>query len=242
MPACSQPLVKFVNWFLRQGGVKHYRPSAIMTGCNLHRNNNVLGFEVYCQIAKNVEPWNSLAPRTRVAISLGNSGNLTGGQLFLALDTGAIVIRHQWVVPPVQLSVIDYVNFLGQREPFILTFTSKHGQNIDNTHRMLILLGMKTRILLLNTPPTPQEWPWIVILLKTHRSGSKLCCRAHRSGDGPQWSPRLWCPRRAKRGWWPWTIRSKRAFWRSVCWTNYCPRSAQEPSTSCIAQEGNGSV
>jgi hypothetical protein len=112
--------------------VKQYSPGAIMTGCNLQGNDIVTGFGVYCQIAKNVEPQNSLAPRTRAAILLGNSGNLTGSQLFLALDTGAIVTRHQWVVLPMPLLVIDCVNFLGWREPSILTFTNRHGQNIGD--------------------------------------------------------------------------------------------------------------
>jgi hypothetical protein len=57
------------------------------------------------------------APRTRAAISLGTSGNLMGSQLFLALDTGAIVTRHQWMVLPMPLLVIDWVNFLGWGEP-----------------------------------------------------------------------------------------------------------------------------
>ncbi len=129
-----------------------------MTGRNLHGNNFVLGFGVYCQIAKNVETQNSLAPRMRAAISLGNSGNLTGGQLFLTLETGAIVTRHQWVVLPMPLLVINHVNYFGWREPSILTFTNRHGQILVITHRMLILLGMKMRILLLNTLLTPQEW------------------------------------------------------------------------------------
>ncbi len=30
------------------------------------------------------------------------------------------------------LLVIDYVNYLGWHEPSILTFTNRHGQNIDN--------------------------------------------------------------------------------------------------------------
>jgi hypothetical protein len=111
--------------------VKHYSPGANMAGCNLHGNDIVLGFGVYCQIAKNVEPPNSLAQRTRAA-SLGTSGNLTGSQLFLALDTGAIVTRHQWVVLPMPPLVIDQVNFLGWCEPSNLTFTNSHGQNIGD--------------------------------------------------------------------------------------------------------------
>ncbi len=50
--------------------------------------------------------------------------------MFLALDTGATVIRHQWVVSPMPSSVIDRVNFFGRREPSILTFTNRHGQDI----------------------------------------------------------------------------------------------------------------
>ncbi len=49
-------IIKFVNGFPRWGGVKHYSPGAIMTGCNLHGNNIILGFGVYCQIAKMLSP------------------------------------------------------------------------------------------------------------------------------------------------------------------------------------------
>ena len=75
---------------------------------------------------------NSLDPRTRAAISLGNSGNLSRGQLFLALDSGQTIVRHQWVVLPVPPAVIDRVNLLGKNEPSILTFTSRHGQDIGD--------------------------------------------------------------------------------------------------------------
>ncbi len=105
-------IIKFVNGFPRSGGVKHYSPGKIMTNCFIHANDVVVNFGVYCQIAENVEPQNSLAPRTRGAILLGNSGNLSGGQMFLALDTGATVIRHQWVVLPMPSSVIDCVNLM----------------------------------------------------------------------------------------------------------------------------------
>jgi hypothetical protein len=50
--------------------------------------------------------------------------------MFLDLDTGATVIRHPWVVLPMPSSVIDCVNFIGQREPSILTFTNRHDQDI----------------------------------------------------------------------------------------------------------------
>jgi hypothetical protein len=98
----------------------------------IHANNVVVSFGVYCQIVENVEPRNSLAPRTRGAISLGSSVNISGGQMFLALDTGATVIRHQWVVLPILSSVIERVNFIGWREPSIFTFTNWHGQDISD--------------------------------------------------------------------------------------------------------------
>ncbi len=41
-------IVKLVNRFPHLRGVKHYSPSAIMTGRNLHGNNIILGFGVYC--------------------------------------------------------------------------------------------------------------------------------------------------------------------------------------------------
>jgi hypothetical protein len=116
----------------KEGGVKHYSPGEIMTDRCLHANDLQLGFGIYCQVAENVEPRNSLAPRMRAAISLGNSGNMSGGQLFLELDSGQTIVRHQWVVLPVPPAVIDPVNLLGKNEPSILTFTNWHGQDIGD--------------------------------------------------------------------------------------------------------------
>ena len=55
-------VVKFINGFPRKGGVKLYSPGEIMTGRRLHADDLRLGFGTYCQVAKNVEPHNSLAP------------------------------------------------------------------------------------------------------------------------------------------------------------------------------------
>jgi hypothetical protein len=122
--------IKFVNGFPHHGSVKCYSPGEIMTNCRIHANNVVVSFGVYRQIVEKVEPQNSLSPRTRGAILLVNSGNFSGGQMFLALDTSATVITHQWVVLPMPSSIIDHVNFIGQHEPSILTFTNRHGQDI----------------------------------------------------------------------------------------------------------------
>jgi len=98
----------------------------------LNENDLQLSFGVYCQVAENVEPRNSLAPRTRAAISLGNAGNLSGGQMFLALDTDHTINRYQWVLLPMPPAVIAHVNLFGKNEPSILTFTDRHGREIGD--------------------------------------------------------------------------------------------------------------
>jgi hypothetical protein len=89
--------VPFMNSFPRKGGLKHYPPSAIMTGAQLHMNHLRLKFGSYCQVAEDVTPRNSLAARTRAAISMGPSGNLSGGHRFLALDTRKMIKRPSWL-------------------------------------------------------------------------------------------------------------------------------------------------
>jgi hypothetical protein len=49
-------IIKFVNGFPCQGGVKHFSPGEIMTGCCLHKSNIALSFGVYYQVAENVQP------------------------------------------------------------------------------------------------------------------------------------------------------------------------------------------
>jgi hypothetical protein len=41
-------IIKFVNGFPCQGGVKNFSPGEIMTGHNLHKSNIALSFGVYC--------------------------------------------------------------------------------------------------------------------------------------------------------------------------------------------------
>jgi hypothetical protein len=62
-----------------------------MTGAKLHMSQLQLS---YCQVTEDVTPCNSLAARTHGAISMGPSGNMSGGQHFLALDTGKLIVRN----------------------------------------------------------------------------------------------------------------------------------------------------
>jgi hypothetical protein len=57
-------IIKFVNGFPCWGGVKYFSPGEIMTGHRLHKSDIALSFGVYCQVAENIQPQNSLAPRT----------------------------------------------------------------------------------------------------------------------------------------------------------------------------------
>jgi hypothetical protein len=110
-------IVKFVNGFPRRGGVKYYLPGQIMTSRGLHADDLLLKFGTYCQVSEHVDPRNSLAERTRGAISIGNSGNLTGYQAFMALDMGAKITRFQWTELPMPKTVIERVNQIGKDEP-----------------------------------------------------------------------------------------------------------------------------
>jgi len=74
-----------------------------------------------------VTPRNSLAAGTCAAISMGPSGNLSGGQRFLALDTGKMIVRNHWKELPMPTAVIDRVNVLGRTERSLLVFNDRQG-------------------------------------------------------------------------------------------------------------------
>ncbi len=61
-------------------------------------------------------------------------GNLSSGQVFLALDTGHTVIRHQRVALWMLSAVIDCVDLLGWLEPAMLTFTNWQGRDISDNN------------------------------------------------------------------------------------------------------------
>jgi len=79
-----------------------------------------------------VTPCNSLAARVHGAISMGPSGNLSGGQHFLALDTDKLIVRNHWKELPMPLAVIDQVNVLGCAKQSPLVFTDCLGQVIGD--------------------------------------------------------------------------------------------------------------
>ncbi len=62
----------------------------------------------------------------------GPSGNLSGGQCFLALDTGKLIVGNCWKELPMPLAVIDQVNVLGRAKRSLLVFMGCLGQPICN--------------------------------------------------------------------------------------------------------------
>jgi hypothetical protein len=91
-----------------------------------------LKFGSYCQVADDVIPHNSLAAHMCGAISMGPSGNLSGEQCFLALDTCKLIVRNHWKELPMPLAVIDQVNVLGCAERSLLVFTDRLGWAIGD--------------------------------------------------------------------------------------------------------------
>ncbi len=77
--------LQFMNSFPHKGGLKHYPPSANTTGAQLHMSQLQLKFGSYCQVVEDVTPCNSLAAHMHGAISMGPSGNLSGGQHLLGI-------------------------------------------------------------------------------------------------------------------------------------------------------------
>ncbi len=99
---------------------------------NVAHESVQLKFGSYFQVAEDMTPCNSLAAHTCGAISMGPSGNLSGGQNFLALDTGKLIIRNCWKKLPMPLAVIDRVNVLGHTKRSMLVFTDRLGRVIGD--------------------------------------------------------------------------------------------------------------
>jgi hypothetical protein len=115
--------MQFMNSFPHKGGLKHYPLSAIMSGAQLHMSQLQLKFGSYYQVLEDVTPHNSLAAHMPGAISMGPSGNLSGGQRFFALDTGKLIVRNHWKELPLPLAIIKWVNVLGRAKCSLLVFT-----------------------------------------------------------------------------------------------------------------------
>jgi hypothetical protein len=132
----------------------------------LHMNQLQLKFGSYCQVADDVNPRNSLAARTCRAISMGHSGNLSGGQCFLALDTGKLIVQNCWKELPMPSPVIDRVNLLGCTKRSMLVLTDRFGRVIgDYTPIENVLAGEEDESIVndlySSIPPAPAGTPGV---------------------------------------------------------------------------------
>jgi hypothetical protein len=162
--------VQFMNTFPQRGGLKHYPASAMMTGAQLHMSQLQLKFGSYCQVVEDVTPCNSLAARMGGVISMGPSGNLSGGQCFLALDTGKMIIWNCWKELPMPLAAIDRVNLLGHAKHSLLVFTDCHRQVIGDytppvgkTDDIDASVLPAVNDLYSPVPPVPSEMPGVFL-------------------------------------------------------------------------------
>jgi hypothetical protein len=115
-----------------------------------------------------VTPCNSLAAHTRGAISMGPSGNLSGGQCFLALDTGKLIVRNCGKELPMPLAVIDCVKVLGRAERSMLVFTDRLGRAIGNYTPKVNEAGEEDESvvndLYSSIPPAPARMPGVSLV------------------------------------------------------------------------------
>jgi len=123
---------RVMNYFPMSGGIEHYSPRMIMRDEQLSMDELWLPFGAYVQVKEPSTQTNSMLSRTRGAIALGPSGNTTGGQVFMALDTGQLIRRSQYRVIPVTAEVRARVEQLGANEPRHLTKYNRHGEIIGD--------------------------------------------------------------------------------------------------------------
>jgi len=121
-----------LNMFPRKGGSSQYSPSMIVTNQGVSMDHLRIRFGSYIQVWEPSTQTNSMKPRCRGAIALGLSPTSTKGYVFMALDTGKIIIRSQFKEIPMTKSVIARINQLGLSEPIMLTWTNCHGKNVGD--------------------------------------------------------------------------------------------------------------
>jgi hypothetical protein len=99
---------------------------------------------------------------------MGPSGNLSGGQRFLTLDTGKMIVRNCWNELPIPLAVIDRVNVLGRAERSLLVFTDHLGRVVGDYTPNVSKPGDKeasvVNDLYSSVPPVPSEMPGVFLV------------------------------------------------------------------------------
>jgi hypothetical protein len=96
------------------------------------------------------------------------SVNLSGGQRFLALDTGKIINRNSWKELPLPLAVINPVNVFGCVKRSMLVFTDCLGQTIGKYTPTVNEAGDEDKSavndLFSSIPPAPAKMPGVSLV------------------------------------------------------------------------------
>ena len=126
-------VTKQLNLFPVKGGISaKFSPRQILSGETAEYKFCSMGFGQYCQIHEDDAPRNSMAARTKAALSLGPSGNVQGGHKFLSLLTGKVVTRRAWTALPTPQAIIDRVHILARGQPSLPIFTDRQGNPIGD--------------------------------------------------------------------------------------------------------------
>ncbi|KAL7460774.1 hypothetical protein ACHAXS_001215, partial [Conticribra weissflogii] len=122
--------VMWLNAVPSKNGVsKDYSPREIVVRQKLnYKNHCCVPFGAYCEVFEDRERTNTMASRTREAISLGPTGNMQGTYKFMCLSTGRIIKRRQFKELPMPTSIISRVEQLGAEGAAEgLVFSDRHG-------------------------------------------------------------------------------------------------------------------
>lgn len=107
-----------------------YSPREIVVRQGLdYKNHCRVPFGVYCEVFEDRDHTNTMASRTRGAVSLGPTGNLQGTYKFLSLTTGQVIKRRQFKELPMPILVIRQLeNWESGRTIGKLAFEDRAGQ------------------------------------------------------------------------------------------------------------------
>ena len=126
-------VTKQLNLFPVKGEISaQFSPRQILSGETAEYRFCSMGFGQYCQIHEEDAPRNSMAARTKAALSLGPSGNVQGGHKFLSLLTGKVVTRRAWTALPTPQAIIDQVHMMARGQPSLPIFTDRQGNPIGD--------------------------------------------------------------------------------------------------------------
>ncbi|KAL7462980.1 hypothetical protein ACHAXS_003351 [Conticribra weissflogii] len=99
----------------KNGVSEDYSPRELVVRQRLdYKRHCRVPFGAYCEVFEDRERTNTMASRTRSAISLGPTGNMQGSYKFLCLETGRVIRRRQFKELPMPGSVIKKVEELGK--------------------------------------------------------------------------------------------------------------------------------